>query len=85
MAVQATNLPPKGGWRVTNQIDETRPNTSGQYVKGTTVHFVTSNGVSSSVWVPAASFTAAYIKTLISAKVKMLDTVSTLATTGSSK
>jgi hypothetical protein len=77
-----TNLPPKGGWRVGTQVSSIKRNAQGQSVNGMTVHFVTGYGVSSTVWLPNATYNAKNVRQAISAKVAELDGVSTLKFTG---
>lgn len=86
MTMTATqgDLPAKGGWQVGSQIEETRRLPNGQFVKGMTVHFTTGYGVASSVWLPASQYSAENVRSLIAAKVKALDAVSSLSSTGGS-
>lgn len=78
----SSTLPPKGGWTTGTQVQEQRKTSSGTYVNGMTVHFVTGYGVSSTIWLPNATYTPSNVKAAIKAKVAILDQVSRLQTTG---
>jgi hypothetical protein len=71
--------PPIGGWRVTGQQSATRllPNQA-RPVDGYVINFVTGYGVSGSVFVPSASYTAPTVQSAIAAQVEQLDAVSAL-------
>lgn len=77
-----TTLPPKGGWRVGSQVQATRRTSNGQLVEGWEVHFLTGYGVSGSVFVPAATYDPATVRTAIAAKVRNLDAVAVLSSDG---
>lgn len=76
-----TTLPPKGGWRVGTQVASTRRSSSGEMVQGMEVHFVTGYGVSSSVWVPNATYSEQKVRAAIARKASTLDAVARLTST----
>lgn len=71
-----------GGWKVESQSSGYQRASNGTVVKGTNVHFTTSAGVVSTVFVPDATFIPGKIRTMISNKVVMLDAVSSMSTPG---
>lgn len=77
-----TGMP--GSWQVGNQVVGYRPDGTGKAVKGMIVHFQTGLGVASTVFVPDATYTAAAVRAAILAKVKVLDAVSQMTTSGKS-
>lgn len=78
-AMAPSNLPPKGGWWVTSQVQQTRL-VVGQSlpVPGYTISFVTGYGVNGSVFVPLGDYTPDAVKALLTQTVAGLDQVSQL-------
>ena len=79
MSMAPSSTPAPGGWKVVGQSPRIQPDSTGRYVPGVEVQFVTGNGVSSSVWVPNTAYSVELVRELIASKVKSLDAVSGLS------
>lgn len=64
-----------GGWQVGTQVPASIVGGDGRLVHGTTVHFVTAYGVSSSVFVPDKTLTPDRVNAMIRNKVATLDAI----------
>lgn len=68
-------------WRVSSQIEAVGPDADGKIVQGVRVYFTLSNGQTSSVFVPHASYDAATVRAMIQSRV---DTITEVGNLGSS-
>ena len=64
-----------GGWQVGSQVPGSVVGGDGRLVKGTTVHFITAYGVSSTVFVPDRTLTPERTNAIIRNKVATLDAI----------
>lgn len=71
----ATDVIKPGGWKVGTQVTGFVRTGGGQVVEGVTVHFVTSTGTASQVFVPNATYQPSTVVRLIAAKVKYIETI----------
>lgn len=78
MANSQTNVAPQG-WRVASQVPRKMTQPDGVTIlDGYTIHFVTANGVSGSIWISEADYSVDNVRNAIAAKVRLLDGVSGL-------
>lgn len=66
-------------WHVTGQLEQQKIDTSGQVQDGMTIMYQTDAGVSGTIWLPMAQYTADNVRRAISLKADLNNTIQGLS------
>jgi len=65
-------------WRVTGQMQTTRPSPSGEFVDGWLITFTTAAGNTGTVFVPSSQYTPDQVRAAIAAQARVMDEISAM-------